>query len=41
MNSPETFDNIFSGKTIIKALKSRDHTERMLKYLKLPIKLKS
>mgnify|MGYP000443979269 CR=1 FL=1 len=29
------------GKTIIKALKSRDHTERLLKYLKLPIKLKA
>ncbi|MBK68892.1 MAG: 3-phosphoshikimate 1-carboxyvinyltransferase [Legionellales bacterium] len=29
------------GKTIIKALKSRDHTERMLKYLKLPIKIKT
>ena len=28
------------GKTIIKAKKSRDHTELLLKYLKLPIKVK-
>ena len=28
------------GKTIIKAKKSRDHTEILLKYLKLPIKIK-
>ena len=27
------------GKTIIKAKKSRDHTELFLKYLKLPIKI--
>ena len=29
------------GITRIKAYKSRDHTERMFKYLKLPIKIKS
>ena len=28
------------GKTIIKAKKSRDHTELFLKYLRLPIKIK-
>jgi len=28
------------GKTIIKAKKSRDHTERLFKYLKIPIKIK-
>ena len=30
-----------SGKTIIKAKKSRNHTELLFKYLKLPIKIKS
>ena len=29
-----------SGRTIIKSKKSRDHTERLFKYLRLPIKLK-
>ena len=29
-----------NGKTLIKAKKSRDHTELLFKYLKLPIKLK-
>ena len=29
-----------TGKTIIKAKKSRDHTELLLKHLKLPIKIK-
>ena len=29
------------GKTIIKARKSRNHTELLFKYLKLPIKIKS
>ena len=29
-----------NGKTIIKAKKSRNHTELLLKYLKLPIKIK-
>ena len=29
-----------NGKTLLKASRSRDHTERMFKYLKLPIKLK-
>ena len=29
------------GKTLIKSRKSRDHTERLFKYLNLPIKLKS
>ena len=28
------------GKTLIKAKKSRDHTERLCKYLKLPVKVK-
>ena len=28
------------GETIIKAKKSRDHTELLFKYLKLPIKVK-
>ena len=28
------------GETIIKAKKSRDHTEILFKYLKLPIKIK-
>ena len=28
------------GKTFIKAKKSRNHTELLLKYLKLPIKIK-
>ena len=30
-----------SGRTIIKSKKSRDHTERLFKYLRLPIKLKN
>ena len=29
------------GTTIIKAKKSRNHTEKMMKYLKLPIKIQS
>ena len=29
-----------NGKSIIKSKKSRDHTERLFKYLKLPLKLK-
>jgi 3-phosphoshikimate 1-carboxyvinyltransferase len=29
-----------SGTTFIKAKKSRDHTERLFKYLKIPIKIK-
>ena len=28
------------GKTIIKAKKSRDHTELLCKYLKIPLKIK-
>ena len=30
-----------SGRTIIKSKKSRDHTEKLFKYLRLPIKLKN
>ena len=30
-----------NGKTLIKSKKSRDHTERLFKYLRLPIKLKN
>ena len=30
-----------NGRTLIKSKKSRDHTERLFKYLKLPIKLKN
>ena len=29
----------YKGKTLIKAKKSRDHTELLFKYLKLPIKI--
>ena len=35
------FAGALTGKTFIKARKSRDHTERLFKYLKLPIKVKS
>ena len=30
-----------NGKTVIKAKKSRNHTELLCKYLKLPIKIKN